>query len=743
MNWLTTNITQKLTQIFLDEFDRLILYLPFIFAVGVYCSFLTFENLNFIKITFAILLFIFSIIIYLKNKESFRCIIFIAFAAFLFGFLSTYFHQKIASNYNQITGKIYADVKGRVVEINEFKKGKKAGANLVIAKLTIYKHQQNNNNFSDNEPKISTAKIISNFMNVEGLTEIDQDFLSEKNKYQNVEWLEKEGHLIYPNPPKKISVLAQNYPRDLKIGDEIIFTVLIEPLKTKEIVGGFDYSSTALQKGIGASGNVKGEIEIIKKSEISSYKIYFENLRKKIQTIILTDIPSEEGNVIAALLMGNQNLISDMAMNNIRYSGLAHLISISGLHLSLAAGIFFFAIRFLFSLSEYLLLSFNIKKIAAFFAIISSYIYLEIAGSPVPAQRSFIAVLLVMLAIIIDKKANLMRGICLAFFILLLINPQNIFSISFQLSFAAMLTLAAFHELWTNSFIKKGEKTKLQKLFLYFLEMTLISTITQFFTTPFLIYYFGNIALYGFISNLIAIPLSSFVTMPLGFLSFFLMPFGFEKLALIPMAETVKWILEIAEFVTNLKYSYFIVPQISKASLAIAILGGLIFCLSNKLKIFGVLIFLLSFTSLIFLRHPDLIIDDKSKLFAINDNENGLVFSRDVRSEKKRQIWMQKVNEKEFKNFSDYSEESLIKSGIICDDDKCLLKIKNKKILILLKRMEVNEVCLGFDALINLTAKYSLPECNAQLKIDNIDLLKNGVYFIYIEGDKIKFKTAN
>lgn len=746
MNWLTTKLKPQLSTLLLDQFDRLILWCVAIFVFGVYFSFLVFDNLNSEKITCAILLFIYACFLSWQNKQSYKSLIFIALAAFLFGFISTYCHEKITNNYNQITAKIYADIKGEVAEINEFKNGK-TGANLVVSDLAIYKTNSENNYIYSEAPKITEKKIFSNFTNIDGLTDIDNDFLNEKNKYQTVLWIEREGRMTYPNPPKKISVLARNYPDDLKIGDKIIFTALIEPNKKREIVGGFDYAANAEYKGIAAVGNVKGKVQIIEKSRSSIFNNYFENLRKKIQIIILNDIPGDEGNVIAALLMGNQNLISDAAMNDIRYSGLAHLISISGLHLSLAAGIFFFSLRFLFSYSQYLMLNFNIKKIAAFFAIISSFIYLEIAGSPVPAERSFIAVFLVMLAIIFDKKANLLRSICFAAFVLILLNPKNIFSISFQLSFTAILVLAAFHEIWSQTLIKKGEKTKAQKLLLYFVEMTLISVVAQFFTTAFLIYHFGNIALYGFISNLIAIPLSSFATMPLGFLSFFLMPFGIEKIALIPMAETVKWILEIAHFVTNLDYAYFIVPQMPKIGLVISIFGGLIFCFStNKLKPLGVFIFSLSFLSLINARFPDLIIDGKSKTFAIYNKKNGLVFSQNVRSEKKRQTWMSKVDEKEFKTFDDYSDESLLKSGINCDEEKCSLKIKSKNILIILKRLEIDKICNEkFDIIVNQTRKYDLPSCfdKSQKIIDNQNLLKNGVHFVYIDDNKINIKSAN
>lgn len=252
-------------------------------------------------------------------------------------------------------------------------------------------------------------------------------------------------------------------------------------------------------------------------------------------------------------------------------------------------------LRFLLSRSQYLALRFDVKKIAALVAILSSYFYLKIAGSPVPAVRSFVAVMLVMLAIFFDRKIDGLRSIMLGAFVLILLNPYNIFSISFQLSFAAMLALVAVHEVWVrlqakgsqlnkmqssdkiNSSSKAFIISKAQKILSIFFEMTLVSTAAQLATAPFIIYYFGDVSVYGALSNLIAIPLTSFTTMPLGFLSFFLMPLGIEKIALIPMGITIDWVVEISKFVSHLSYSHFYSPQMPKIGLALATFGGLIF----------------------------------------------------------------------------------------------------------------------------------------------------------------------
>ncbi len=777
------------------EFNRLVLWVPVFVGFGAFLFITYFDgtDFSFAKIIFPLLLFFFSLGLYYQKRESYQSLIFAALAALLFGFVYSFSYQKIFNNYTQITGRVFVDVRGRVAEVSKTYNAinSREGLKILVRDPVFYKQKNAAAPFKKFSPprEISEKMVLKNFMNVLGYQDIDVDFLERKKNYQQVEWqkveVEKEvgqdgsqyegqgfgggaqdggsgaqdveerseSHFedeeIFPNPPHKILVIANGNAQNLEIGDEIFFRASLAPPKQKQFLGDFDYGFSFRAKGVGAQGYVSGEIEIVSqsKSHLSSFDEFIEKTRGKIQEIILRDLPRESGNIAAALLMGNQNLISKDVMNDIRNSGLAHLISISGLHLSLAAGIFFFTFRLLLAQSSYLTLNFNIKKIAAIAAIISSFFYLKISGSPVPAVRSFIAVLLVMAAILFDRKIHPLRSIAFAIFVVTLFNPYNIFSISFQLSFAAILALIVFDELWKKLDFVASKGGRFKKFSLYFFEMILISTFTQLANTPFLIYYFSDVSVYGALSNMVAIPLTSFTTMPLGFASFFLMPLGLEKLVLVPMGITIDWVVDIAHFVANLNNSHFYLPQMPKYGLGLAIFGGLIFCFcSNYLKPLGALIFLVSFASLVFIKQPDFLIDGEARFFAIYSKKNGLVFSKDLRPSKKRDLWMQKMNEKEFKSFADFSDESLKGSGIDCSAESCAVDYRGKKLFFIFKRMEIEKICENnFDLVVNMTKKYALPQCVAKnnIKIDNDDLFLKGAHFLYFENGKIKIKTAN
>ncbi len=114
---------------------------------------------------------------------------------------------------------------------------------------------------------------------------------------------------------------------------------------------------------------------------------------------------------------------------------------------------------------------------------------------------------------------------------------------------------------------------------------------------------------------------------------------------------------------------------------------------------------------------------------------------------------MQKFQENQFKSFEKYDEETLLNIGIDCYEEMCEIdlekyfndkKYQNKKVLFLLKRNKISEICHEkYDLVVNLTKKYGLAKCNIKNKIDNIDFLENGVNFIYIGENKIKIENLS
>lgn len=618
------------------------------------------------------------------------------------------------------------------VEVNRLLKFEASFAENIMVKKTVDKKPKKK--APRKKKKTSEKTILKNFVNLKNYQEIDREFLDHSKNYQIVNWQEIKGRERFPKSPQKISInLIKNFD-NISVNDVIAVRMMLQPAKAREFPDDFDFSLDAKFKKIGAYGFAIGEARILKKAEISSLEQWFLDLREKVRSKIENSLEGDVSAIALAFLIGDQNRISKNLMSDIRNSGLAHLLSISGFHLALASAIFFVSTRFILSRSTFLILNFDIKKAAAIAAIFGTYFYLKIAASPMPAQRAFIMVLLVLIALFVGQKINSKRAIMTAVLALILYNPLAVFNISFQLSFAAILVLGSFYEVMP----RLRSNNLFLKAVCYFIEIILVSIIIQIATTPFLMHSFQSVSLLGFIANILAIPLTSFFVMPLGFLALFLMPLHLEKYALTLMGKGILLIEKIAIFVAKMNYSNLVSPQLSGFGLAIAILGLLLICLSSsRLRWFGVLIFSLSFLTLIFDKKPDILFDGGQKFFAIYDQKNGLIFSKDLKPLKEREIWMKKMGELEFK--------SIVSGSFTCDEAKCLIT-KSQKILVLLKRNKISEICKNdFDVIVNLTAKYLLPLCIAaeKIKIDNSDFYQKGGHFFYFEEEKIRIKTTS
>ncbi len=773
------------------------LWPPIFFAFGVvfYLCFSEAFAAEFFKI--AALFFSAAILAFL-NRKSLRFLVFVACSFFLAGSFYGFYYDKFFNNYTKITGKIYVDVLGKVdslryfanpvngnnganitlinpqifkadfstIKKENFKKIKKKVKKKIkkkkvkkktkkktkkksskpkldkledeekLGKVKLKKSHKKSKKKVKKKRKISTKKIEKDYLNLAEYQEIDRKFLERKKNYQQVDWFKINGREVLPNAPPKISLnLVKNYSV-VAINDVIAVKALLEPPKGKEFPDDFDFKNDAIFKKIGSYGFVIGEAKVLKKAKIENLQEWFLSLRDKINLKISAHLDGDEAAIAKAFLIGDQNEISAKLMAKIRISGLAHLLSISGFHLSLVASIFFILVRFLLSRSEFLALNFDLKKFAAIAAVISSYFYLQIAASPIPAQRAFLAVLFVSAAIYANQKINQKRAIIFAAFLLILLNPRTIFSLSFQLSFVAVLALSGF--------ILKAQKVYQRKYFLrtlfYLRQIIFASFVIQIATAPFLIKSFGNFSTYGFLANVLAVPLATFWIMPCGFLALFLMFFGAEGYPLILMAKGISLIEKIAVLSADFDYANFANLKIFEPAFLLAVISFLLICLAKNLfRKIGFICFLLSFFGVFWVKKPQIAFAKKQDFFVIYNEEEGPIFSKELRPSKRREAWVNWFGGDEFKSLKQYPNQK-----IICDDYNC--KITHpQKILVLLKRNKTAEICKNdFSIIVNLTSKYELPSCISENKIiiDNRDFYENGGYFFYEKDREILVKNA-
>ncbi|MGD0633917.1 MAG: ComEC/Rec2 family competence protein [Beijerinckiaceae bacterium] len=214
--------------------------------------------------------------------------------------------------------------------------------------------------------------------------------------------------------------------------------------------GGYDFARDAWFARIGAVGNVLGQIELAQAPDppdlMLSATMAIDRARNALARRVDTIIGGDTGAIAAAMVTGKRDLLSDDAKNLIREAGIFHVITISGVQMTLVAGIFFIGLRRLLALSRTLALRYPIKKWAAAAAILAAVVYDIATGSRIGTERALFMTVIMLSAVLMDRHALSMRNLALAALLVLLFEPEALLGASFQLSFAAVGALVAVYE---------------------------------------------------------------------------------------------------------------------------------------------------------------------------------------------------------------------------------------------------------------------------------------------------------
>ncbi|MDA0780722.1 MAG: ComEC/Rec2 family competence protein [Rickettsiales bacterium] len=536
--------------------------------------------------------------------------------------------------------------------------------------------------------------------------------------------IEIEG-VAKENTPKKVRVNINKNDSGAVIGDRISILANLLPLPRPVIPGGYDFPRHAYYQQIGAIGYSVSDGEIIYSPKSLSFNASLENLRKSIKENILKSSDSKNGNIAVALLVGDKGGIDKKTLDEIRFSGIAHILAISGMHLSLVAAIFFFSGRFIFALSKKLALNYNIKKWAAFVAIIGSFIYLLISGTPISAQRAFIMTSLILTAIIIDRLATPMRSVAVAALIILILTPESILTPSFQMSFAAVFALISLYEIAKPFFKYYSEFGIFKKIGIYLFGIIFSSAVAGIATAPFAMYHFNNFAPYGILTNLIVVPLTSLFVMPFGVLTLLLMPFGLEQIGLIPMIFGIDIIVKTASYISSLPQPVGNIGQMSDITLAMLTVGGVIFLfLKTKIRYAGILVMISGTLFSLSPNIPNIIIGEDTKLIAVKTSPDNLAFSSKFHERYSREQWQKRYAIENPITFAQ-TEGDIIK----CDSTRCHYKYENTLASFIKHPIAFEEDCENADIIINLT--YIKKRCkNKKLIINKQDIRKQGANVI-------------
>ncbi|QOL20196.1 ComE operon protein 3 [Candidatus Bodocaedibacter vickermanii] len=343
----------------------------------------------------------------------------------------------------------------------------------------------------------------------------------------------------------------------LRPGVQIRAYVRLTPIPPRETPLNYDFQFWSFFQGVEATGF--GGTSSIWVYEPKEEFGVFEQLRYTITKKMRDEGLGQPGEIAIALTTGYVSGISKSIRDDFAGSGIAHILAISGLHLSLIGGMMFLIFRRGLGFSTKIALHWPLKKIAAALAILCSYFYLKISGEGIPTIRSFIMFSLIMGGIIWDRDPISLRSVAWAALVVLVLRPESMYSPSFQMSFAAVIWLIGTYEYFRerswNMYAKK-DTPWYKKFAVYIAGSALSSLIASMATLPFIMHTFHRFSWHSIEANLIAIPLMSFWIMPLAILVVIGMPFGLHGIPLLVMSWGCQVLMQLANTINSWPGTY-------------------------------------------------------------------------------------------------------------------------------------------------------------------------------------------
>ncbi len=416
---------------------------------------------------------------------------------------------------------------------------------------------------------------------------------------------------ILRRPPVRVSLLARVRHEPFENGATISGRARLSPPSGPVLPGLHDFSFSSYFDGIGAVGYFysapqgAGDPALEAGWPEFALRWLFE-LRRQIGNRIRETAPGDAGAFAAAIVTDERRAISDATVEALRISGLAHIVAISGLNMALAAGIFFVGLRSILALVPSVAQAWPIKKIAAGGALAMVTAYYLISGFGVSAQRAYIMMAVMLVAVLLDRPSISLRNVALSALIILVWSPSEILGPSFQMSFAATVALVAGYAAWSRRTQKDDREpfpirhpvvTWSVSGWNFVAGIIATSLIGSMATTMFSVEHFHRIATYGLVANLAAMPIISFLVMPMGLAAMLLMPFGIDGPFIGIMARSLDWVIGIANHVAGWGGDV-VVGQQHALFLPLGVCGFLLLTLSRTQLRYSALPFLVAATLL-------------------------------------------------------------------------------------------------------------------------------------------------
>lgn len=373
-------------------------------------------------------------------------------------------------------------------------------------------------------------------------------------------------------PPRlRASVDADKSIPDLVEGDEIALRARLVPPPDAAVPGGYDFARTAWFLRIGATGKVLDRLRRLGPSPQAG-----ESLRARISAHVRDRLGGSAGGIASAFATGDRSGIAPEDEEAMRASGLTHLLSISGLHITAVVAAAMFVTLKILALSPWLALRVPLVLVSAAMGALAGIGYTLLTGAEVPTIRSCIAAVLVLIGLALGREAMTLRLVATGALAVLLVLPESLVGASFQLSFAAITAIVALHEHpRVRAATMRRDESVAVRLVRAILSLLLTGIVVEIVLAPIALYHFHKSGLYGALANIVAIPLTTFIVMPLEALALVLDSVGLGAPFWWATGQSLDLLLWIARTVASLPGAVATLASIPIPAFAAMLGGGL------------------------------------------------------------------------------------------------------------------------------------------------------------------------
>ncbi|MDX3908986.1 MAG: ComEC/Rec2 family competence protein [Sphingobium sp.] len=430
----------------------------------------------------------------------------------------------------------------------------------------------------------------------------------------------------------RLNVMEKDWPQNIAAGATVRFRARLMPPAPPAVPGAYDFAQRAFFMGIGATGRALPPIEVVTPAPSA-----IPPVRQRLSSYVQEQVEGGAGAIAATLASGDRGAISEADAEAMRRSGLAHLLSISGLHVTALIGAVIFLIFRVLALSRRAALRWPLMLIAAAAGAIAGIAYTLMTGADVPTVRSCVASLLVLGGLAMGREAITLRLIAAGAVFVLLLWPESLVGPSFQMSFAAVVSIVALaeHPGFRQLTYARDEGWPM-RLGRHIIVLFMTGIMVEVVLAPIALFHFHQAGMLGSLANLIAIPLTTFIVMPFEALALALdgvgaaFGWGLGAPAWWVVKEALQLLLYLAHAVAAQPYAVALLPAFGAGAFALVIGGGL-WCLlwRTRWRWLGIAPVLAGCAMMLAARAPDVLVTGDGRHLAVRTSNGGMAVLRE------------------------------------------------------------------------------------------------------------------